>query len=71
MASVLSFRHAISGTLIVNTLINGPLKLIILSDQFEKYAFIKRIKSELGFKEIITFPRRLSTPPLLNVGRRT
>ncbi|KAF4632609.1 hypothetical protein G7Y89_g5520 [Cudoniella acicularis] len=66
IASPLSFRHATSGTLIVNTLINGPLKSTILSDQFEKYALVKRIESEPGFKEIITFPRRLSIPALLD-----
>jgi len=29
------------------------------------------MESEPGFEEIITFPRRLSIPALLNVGRRT
>jgi hypothetical protein len=71
MASPLSFRHATSGTLTVNTLINGPLKATMLSDQFEKYAFVKHMESELEFEEITTFPRRLSTPALLDVGRRT
>jgi hypothetical protein len=71
MASTLSFRHATSGTLTVNTLINGPLKATMLSDQFEKYAFVKRMESEPGFEEITTFPQRLSTPALLDVGRRT
>lgn len=71
MASPLSFRHVTSGTLTVNTLINGPLKSTMLSDQFEKYAFVKRMESEPGFEEITTFTRRLSTPALLDVGRRT
>jgi hypothetical protein len=32
---------------------------------------VKRIESKPGFKEIIAFPQKLSTPALLDVGRRT
>jgi acyl-coenzyme A thioesterase PaaI-like protein len=32
---------------------------------------VKRMESEPGFEEITTFPRRLTTPALVDVGRRT
>jgi acyl-coenzyme A thioesterase PaaI-like protein len=42
-----------------------------LSVQSEKHFFVKRMESESGFEEITAFPRRLTTPALLDVGRRT
>jgi hypothetical protein len=43
----------------------------MLSDQFEKYAFVKRMESEPRFEEITMFPRGPGTPALLDVGRWT
>ncbi|KAH8650390.1 hypothetical protein BGZ60DRAFT_421892, partial [Tricladium varicosporioides] len=42
-----------------------------LSIQSEKHSFVKRMESEPRFEEITAFPRRLATPALLDVGRRT
>jgi hypothetical protein len=36
-----------------------------------EHSFVKRMESEPGFEEITTFRRRLNTPALLDVGRRT
>jgi acyl-coenzyme A thioesterase PaaI-like protein len=42
-----------------------------LSVQSRKHAFVKRMEFEPGFEETTTLPRRLNTPALLNVSRRT
>lgn len=42
-----------------------------LNIESEKHAFVKRIQSDPGFEEITHYPRRLSTPTLLDLGRRT
>jgi len=57
-------------TVTVYTLISTAFKAL-LSVQFKKRAFIKRIESELSFKEIAAFLRRLTTPALFNISRRT
>jgi hypothetical protein len=62
--------HDARETTIACTLISATPKAL-LSIQSEKYFFVKRIESEPGFEEITAFPRRLTTPVMLDVGRRT
>jgi acyl-coenzyme A thioesterase PaaI-like protein len=40
-------------------------------DQSEGHVFMKRMESDPRFEEITAIPRKLSTPTLLDVGRRT
>jgi acyl-coenzyme A thioesterase PaaI-like protein len=62
--------HDARETTTASTLISAALTAP-LSIQSEEHSFMKRMESEPGFEEITIFPRRLTTPALLDVGRRT
>jgi hypothetical protein len=61
--------HNTRGTITVGTLISAASKT--LSVHSEKHSFVKQMESEPGFEDIITFPQRLTTPALLDLGRWT
>ncbi|KAH8650326.1 hypothetical protein BGZ60DRAFT_437094 [Tricladium varicosporioides] len=60
--------HDARETVAICTSINAKAPLSV---QSEKHSFVKRMESEPGFEEITALPRRLTTPALLDVGRRT
>ncbi|KAF8862751.1 hypothetical protein BDZ45DRAFT_769052 [Acephala macrosclerotiorum] len=64
---LLSSTHAARGSFTVPNLVDKTT----LSGQSNTHPFVKRMESEPGFEEITAFPRKLGTPALLDVGRRT